>query len=92
LAEHQHSGTILELHFDEPVSFRQPFSDGRPTALLVLIEGKQAGKRYVFRGRNGKWGSGQMIMSDPQPLFDALSTLGYLPEAHLLSRKLAPCK
>lgn len=79
LAEYQHSGAILELYFDEPVNFRQPFSDGQPTALLIPIEGRQAAKRYVLRGKDGKWWSGAMIMRDPRPLLDTLSALGYLP-------------
>ncbi|MFQ6101137.1 MAG: hypothetical protein ACE5OS_07865 [Anaerolineae bacterium] len=80
LAEYQRSGSILELYFNEPVDFHLPFYDGRPTALLVPIEGRHAGHGYVFRGRNGQWWAGQMCMSDPQPLFDALSTLGYVQQ------------
>ena len=60
------------------VDFHLPFYDGRPTALLIPIEGRLSGKGYVFRGRNGEWWAGQMCMSDSQPLFDALSTLGYI--------------
>ena len=79
LAEYQHSGAILELYFDEPVNFRQPFSDGQPTALLIPIQGRQAAKRYVLRGKDGKWWSGAMVMRDPKPLVDTLSALGYIP-------------
>jgi len=78
LAEYQHRGVILELYFNQPVDFHLPFDDGRPTALLIPIEGKYAGRGYVFRGRDGEWWSGQMCMSDPQPLLDALATLGYI--------------
>jgi len=80
LAEYQRRGTILELYFNEPVDFHLPFNDGRPTALLIPIEGRLSGKGYVFRGRNGEWWAGQMCMSDPQSLFDALSTLGYVQQ------------
>jgi hypothetical protein len=76
LVEYQHYGTILELYFDEAVNFRLPFDDGKPTALLIPIEGPLGGRGYVFRGREGRWWSGQMVMSDPQPLVDALSVLG----------------
>jgi hypothetical protein len=80
LAEYQHLGILLELYFNEPVDFHLPFDDHRPTALLIPIAGRHAGRGYVFRGRNGKWWAGQMCMSDPQPLFDALSTLGYIQQ------------
>jgi hypothetical protein len=79
LEEYQHSGAILELYFDEPVDFRQPFSDGQPTALLIPIQGRQAAKRYVLRGKDGKWWSGAMVMHDPGPLLNTLSALGYVP-------------
>jgi hypothetical protein len=75
LAEYQHSGTILEMYFDRPVDFHLPFNDHRPTALLIPIEGRHAGRGYVFRGRNGRWWAGQMRMRNPQPLLDALSAL-----------------
>ena len=78
LVEYQRRGTILELYFDEPVDFHLPFNDHRPTALLIPIEGRHAGHGYVFRGTHGEWWAGQMVMSDPQPLFDALSALGYI--------------
>jgi len=78
LEEYQHRGTILELYFNQPVDFHLPFNDLRPNALLIPIEGMHAGRGYVFRGKDGKWLAGQMLMSDAQPLLDALSTLGYI--------------
>jgi hypothetical protein len=78
LAEYQERGTILELYFDEPVDVHLPFDDGQPTALLIPIQGRHAGRGYVFRGKDGKWWVGQLVMSDSQPLLEALSTLGYV--------------
>lgn len=78
LEEYQHTGTILELYFAEPVDFHLPFNDGNPTALLFPIEGRHGGEGYVFRGKRDKWWAGQLTVSDPQPLLDALSTLGYI--------------
>ena len=80
LEEYQHRGTILELYFNRPVDFHMPFNDLQPTALLIPIEGRHAGNGYVFRGKNDKWLAGQMCMSDPQPLFDALSVLGFIQQ------------
>ena len=80
LEEYQHRGTTLELYFNQPVDFHLPFNDLQPTALLIPIKGHLSGRGYVFRGKNGLWLGGQMIMSDPQPLFDALSALGYIQQ------------
>jgi hypothetical protein len=76
--EYQRSGTVLELYFTEPVNFHLPFNDGEPTALLIPLEGRHAGHGYVFRGKHGRWWAGQLNMRDPQPLWDALATLGYI--------------
>lgn len=80
LTEYQSQGTVIELYFDEAVDFHLPFPDGNPTALLMPIEGRHGGEGYVFRGRKGRWWAGQLIMSDPQPLNDALSALGYIQQ------------
>lgn len=80
LAEYQVQGTILELYFSEPVDFHLPFDDGKPTALLIPMAGRFGGEGHVFRGRNGRWWAGQLTMSDPQPLVDALSNLGFLQQ------------
>jgi hypothetical protein len=77
LEEFQTQGVVLELYFDEAVDFHLPFNDGQPTALFFPIMGRFEGKGYVFRGKSGKWWAGQLNMSDPQPLIDALSALGY---------------
>jgi hypothetical protein len=78
LKEYERQGVTLALYFDAPVDFHLPFSDGQPTALLIPIQGRHADQGYVFRGKRGKWWSGAIRMSDPQPLYDALSTLGYI--------------
>ena len=80
LEEYQHRGTLLELYFNQPVDFHLPFNDLQPTALMIPIKGHLSGQGYVFRGKNSLWLSGQMIMSDPQPLFDALLTLGFIQQ------------
>jgi hypothetical protein len=78
LAEYQKEGIVLELYFPEPVDFHLPFNDYEPTSLLIPIEGRHAGHGYVFSGKGGRWWAGQLIMSNPQPLLDALSALGYI--------------
>jgi hypothetical protein len=78
LDEYKQVGTVIELHFREPVNFHLPFYDGKPTSLLIPIEGRHAGKGYVFRGRDGNWWAGQMIMQNPQPIYTVLEDLGYI--------------
>lgn len=76
-AEYRRRGAVLELTFDEPVDFHLPFDDGRPTALLILVDATD-GQGYVFRGRSGAWWSGQMCVRDPQPLLETLIAQGYI--------------
>ena len=77
LEAHRRRGVVIELTFREPVDFHLPFNDGRPTALLILAEGGDGERGYVFRGRGGAWWSGQMCMRDSQPLLNTLARLGY---------------
>ena len=83
IEEFQHHYTVLELYYDEPVDFHLPFNDGDPTALMIPIQGRHAGHNYVFRGGNGEWWARPMKMSDSQPIFDALSALGYIEDVDL---------
>ena len=78
LEDYERRFTVLELYYDEPVDFHLPFDDGNPTALLIPIQGRHAGHGYVFRGGNGQWWHRPIQMTDPQPIFDALSALGYI--------------
>jgi hypothetical protein len=73
--EYQTKGTILELYFAEPIDFHLPFNEGNPTALLMPVSGRFGGEGYVFRGRNGRWWAGQLTMSNPGPLYEAVSAV-----------------
>jgi hypothetical protein len=78
LTAYQNQFTVLELYYDKPVDFHLPFNDGNPTQLLIPIEGRHAGHNYVFRGGNGQWWHRPLKMTDIQPIFNALSALGYI--------------
>ncbi len=78
IEEYQYRFTVLELHYDEPVDFHLPFNEGKPTALLIPIEGRHAGHNYVFRGGNGEWWARPIKVNDPEPIMAALRTLGYI--------------
>jgi len=85
IEQYKHRFTVVELYFDKPVDFHLPFNDMDPTALLIPIRGRHAGKGWVFRGgENGKWHPGPLTMTNPQPIFQALMTLGYIESAEVV--------
>lgn len=71
-------GVLLELYYDNPVTFHASFRTGEPTQLLVPVEGRHAGNNYFFRGAKGEWWFGAMRMTDSSALFSTLQELGYL--------------
>ncbi|RMG89743.1 MAG: hypothetical protein D6706_20720 [Chloroflexi bacterium] len=78
LAYFEDEGVLLELYYDQPVAFHVPFRVGKPTQLLIPIEGRHAGHNYFFRGANGEWWFGAMRMADSTPLYTTLQELGYI--------------
>jgi hypothetical protein len=84
IEEYQRRFTVLELYFDKSVEFHLAFNDMDPTALLIPIRGRHAGKRWVFRGHESGWSPGPLVMTDPQPIFQALMTLGYIKSAAIV--------
>ena len=77
LTYYETNGVMLELYYDNPLNYRASFRVGEPTQLLVPVEGRHAGSDYFFRGDKGDWWFGAMRMANPEPLFTALSQLGY---------------
>jgi hypothetical protein len=81
LADFQRSGVLLELYYDQPVSFHTQFRAGEPTQVLIPIAGRHAGNGYFFRGAHGEWWFGAIQMADPAPLYRAMAGLGYAVDA-----------
>lgn len=77
LDDYTRDGVLMELYFNSPVEFNTLARAGRPTQLLIPIQGRHADGGYVFRGDNGRWWFGALRMEDPGPLSDALRQLGY---------------
>ena len=69
---------VMELHFDSPVVFNTAARTGKPTQLLIPIDGRHADGGLVFRGDKGEWWYGAVRMADPQPLMSALEQMGFL--------------
>lgn len=78
LNDYASSALVLELYFDSPVVFNTAARTGKPTQLLIPIEGRHADGGLVFRGDKGTWWYGAVRMSDPQPLLLALEQMGYV--------------
>lgn len=77
LADYASEGLVLELYYDKPVIFNTMARTGKPTQLLIPIEGRHAGNGLAFLGGNGRWWVGAVRMADPSPLLTALAQLGY---------------
>lgn len=48
--------------------------------LLIPIDGRHSGNRYVFVSDDGEWLASALIMEDSQPVIAALNNLGYTLE------------
>jgi len=78
LSDYATDSLVLELHFDSPVVFNTAARTGKPTQLLIPIEGRHANGGLVFRGDKGEWWYGAVRMADPQPLLSTLEHMGFL--------------
>lgn len=78
LADYATDSLVLELHFDSPVVFNTAARTGKPTQLLIPIQGRHSDGGLVFRGDKGEWWYGAVRMANPQPLLQALEQAGYL--------------
>ncbi len=77
LSDYANDSLVLELHFDSPVVFNTAARTGKPTQLLIPIEGRHADGGLVFRGDKGEWWYGAVRMADPQPLLSTLEQMGF---------------
>lgn len=78
LSDYATDSLVLELYFDSPVVFNTAARTGKPTQLLIPINGRHANGGLVFRGDKGEWWYGAVRMADPQPLLLTLEQMGYL--------------
>ena len=82
MSDYNSSSLIVELYYDSPVVFGGIARTGKPTQLLIPIEGRHAGGGYVFRGDKGEWWHGAVRMAEPEHLLQAMESLGYTVEAN----------
>jgi hypothetical protein len=77
LADYAEDALVVELYFDRPLQFNTLARTGKPTQLLIPINGRHAAGAYVFRGAQGEWWFGAVRMADPSPLYIVLQQMGY---------------
>lgn len=77
LEEYASNAVVMELHYGRPITINSMARTGKPTQLLIPIEGRHAGSGYVFRGADGEWWFGAVRMANPAPLMNTLAQLGY---------------
>ncbi len=78
LREYNETATVVEIYYPQDIRFNLPVRMRNVDQLLIPIEGRHAGNRYVFLGSNGRWLAGALTMSDDMPILDALRALGHL--------------
>lgn len=67
---------VVEVYYPRNIRFNTAARMANVNQLLIPIEGTHDNGRYVFIGYNGNWLAGTLVMSDDQPLRDALQGLG----------------
>jgi hypothetical protein len=45
--------------------------------LLIPVDGRHSGNRYVFVGNDDKWLASALVMAEPEPLISTLAAVGY---------------
>lgn len=78
LEEYKESATVVEIFYPRDIRFNSVVRMENINHLLIPIEGRHSGKRYVFLGADNKWLAGAMVMKNDQPIIDALDTLGHI--------------
>ncbi len=76
LHDYDTNSIVLKLYYAKPVQFNTLARTGKPTELLIPIEGRHAGGGYVFRGARGEWWPGALRMADPTLLYQVLQEIG----------------
>jgi hypothetical protein len=80
MRQYHEEALVVEVYYPQNIRFNTIARMERVNQLLIPVEGPHAGRRYLFIGYNGSWLAGVLVMSDDQPLHEALRALGYLEE------------
>ncbi|MFO7663790.1 MAG: hypothetical protein R6X18_14520 [Chloroflexota bacterium] len=78
LQAYNESATVIEAFYPQPIRFNSPVRMDQINQVLIPIEGRHAGNRYVFLGVDGRWLAGTMVMHDDTQISEVMRTLGHL--------------
>ncbi len=78
LQEYNESAVVVEVYYPQDIRFNTVVRMRNVNQLLIPIEGRHAGNRYMFLGSDGRWLTGALVMSDDQPIYDELRELGHI--------------
>lgn len=78
LQEYNESAIIVEIYYPQDIRFNTVVRMRNVNQLLIPIEGRHAGNRYIFLGSDGRWLTGALVMADDKPIMNALRQLGYI--------------
>lgn len=77
LQDYNQSSLVMEIYYPQDIRFNTIVRMSNVDQLLIPIEGRHAGNRYVFLGADGRWLTGAFVMANDQPVRDAIIALGY---------------
>lgn len=78
LMEYNESAVVMEVFYPQNIRFNTAVRMRSINQLLIPIEGRHSGNRFVFLGSSGRWLAGALVMADDTPLTEALRRLGHL--------------
>jgi len=68
---------IIEVFYAQPVKLHSSYRIGKPTALLIPLEGRYADQNVVFTGADGEYWPGALTVESTEPIKKALAEYGY---------------
>lgn len=78
LQEYENSSVVVEIQYPQDIRFNTIVRMRDVNRLLIPIEGRHAGNRYMFLGTDVRWLTGALVMADDQPIYDVLRALGHI--------------
>jgi hypothetical protein len=78
LLEYNESAVVVEVYYPQNIRFNTAVRMRNVNQLLIPVEGRHAGNRYVIMGSSGDWLPGALVMADDTSLTEALRGLGHI--------------
>lgn len=78
LEDYNDSSVVMEIYYPSNLRFNTIVRMQNVNQLLIPIEGRHSGLRYVFLGSNGEWLTGAFVMEDDTAIHAALRDLGHV--------------